>query len=61
MPKTDNKITLHQFVESLKDDIETFEAYWTTNRAENSKRFPGTMGEADWFEQFIVWQGLEKE
>lgn len=66
MPTEDRQLTLEAFVESMKADIDDFAKRWRASHARGSEKiskdctyreaYPMTMGEGEWFENFMVDQ-----
>jgi hypothetical protein len=66
MDRADSKpMTLDAFVESMKADIDDFARRWRENGAKGDQKyhgttygeaFPLTMGEGEWFENFLMDQ-----
>lgn len=49
-------MTLDQYVQQLKKDVEEFEAMWRKNHATRPQEWPLSMGEGDWYEQFLMFE-----
>lgn len=50
-----DKQPLHVALAAFREDVVAFEAYWRSNHAETPEHWPMELGEADWFEQFIMF------
>lgn len=48
--------TLDDFVAEMRKDIDTFEANWRRQHAENPKHWPMELGGGDWYEQFMMFE-----
>lgn len=50
-------MTVHQFVEFLKHDADRFREHWVTQgETDGLTRWPLTMDEPEWAEQFEAWR-----
>lgn len=46
--------TVQQFIERIKQELDTFGVLWEKGHAEDAEIFPSEMEPQDWFEQFLV-------
>lgn len=46
-------ITLVEFMQLMKEDVETFGINWMNNHGNKPKDWPLSMSHADWHEQFL--------
>jgi hypothetical protein len=52
-----DKINLRQFLDQTRDALYAFSAHWKKQQAERPDEiWPDEMGEADWKEQFLIFQ-----
>lgn len=54
------EVAFTDFVKKLEKEVQEFKGYWAEKHVENPEMFPRDLpSEAAWFEQFIVWSGLQ--
>jgi hypothetical protein len=59
-PTDPQRMTLFDATEDIAAKLKNFRRWWIKKNAEDDKIYPLVMSEADWFEQFIVWCGLDE-
>lgn len=53
--RNDHQQTFGEAISSLMCDVEAFERFVERDRAANPERWPETMAEGEWFEQFMMF------
>ena len=50
-----------EFANKMHAVVEQFKDYWIEQRQENPTRFPVSLPETEWFEQFVAWIERQEE
>ncbi len=48
-------MTLNEFIDETKHDIERFKEFWLLNRVTDKDGFPDSLDAGEWYEQFLMW------
>jgi hypothetical protein len=59
-------MTIDEFIKTTHEEVEKFKLYYLGNRKQSlkmktSEEWPLEQDEGEWYEQFIAWQGMDKE
>ena len=55
----ENEITLEEYLERARQEIETFKEWYIESHEQASKNFPLKMTESDWNEQELTFRNFE--